>query len=209
MRDKTPMLKPSQRLTRLISSLALCTMVSAPGWIQAQDEEFKETFTARALSMGTMATGAATTVQITISRWTTDEERRELIATIVEKDSDALVDALNDQKETGFVRIVGRGAGRTRFPSVRLRYAREFRIEGKRVIRLGTDRPIGFAEARQNPRSMDYNISIVELRLDENDEGDGTMAVGVKMKFDKDTNQLVLENRSSEPIRLTRVTKNK
>jgi len=50
-------------------------------------------------------------------------------------------------------------------------------------------------------------FSLIELRLDENNEGDGTLAIGVKMNYDKEKNTLVLENFSSEPVRLTRVRK--
>jgi hypothetical protein len=157
--------------------------------------------------MGTVASGANTTLQITVDRWTTDEERNELIATLVEKGSDELRDALQKQGETGFVRITGSGAGRTTFPSVRLRYAREIRTEGKRILRLATDRPIGFGEAVRNPRTMDYTFSLIELRLDEGNEGDGTLAAGVKMKYDEEKNTLVIENYSSEPVRLTGVSK--
>ena len=63
------------------------------------------------------------------------------------------------------------------------------------------------AEAMRNPRTMDYTFSLIELRLDENNEGDGTLAIGVEMKYDKEKNTLVLENFSSEPVRLTRVGK--
>ncbi len=108
------------------------------------------------------------------------------------------------------MRITGSGAGRTRWPSVRLHYAREFRGEGKRVIRLATDRPIGFWEAVQNPRSMDYTFTFIELRLDEKtEEGDGTLGVGVEIKWDKEKDHLVLEHAATKPVRLTHVKKSK
>ena len=77
---------------------------------QAQEEDTRESFTARALSMGTVAPGAHTTLQITIDRWSTDEERNELIAAIVEQGPEELLDKLQDQEETGFVRVSGRGS---------------------------------------------------------------------------------------------------
>lgn len=161
------------------------------------------------MAMGNVAFGASTTVHITINRWTTDEERRHLIETLVEKESEDLLKALQKQKETGFMRITGSGAGRTRYPSVRLHYAREFRGEGKRVIRLATDRPIGFWEAVQNPCSMDYTFTLIELSLDEKtEEGDGTLAVGVEIKLDKEK-KLVLEHAGTKPARLTHVKKRK
>ena len=185
------------------SAVALITvlLVQSASAQDADKDKFEETFRARAMAMGNVAFGASTTVHITINRWTTDEERRHLIETLVEKEPEDLLKALQKQKETGakterdratdrpigfweavqrrhlietlvekepedllkalqkqketgYMRVTGSGAGRTRWPSVRLHYAREFRGEGKRVIRLATDRPIGFWEAVQNPSSM-------------------------------------------------------
>ena len=56
-------------------------------------------------------------------------------------------------------------------------------------------------------RSEDYNLTLIELRLDRNDEGEGSAALGVKIRYDKEENRIVLETASSEPIRLTKVTK--
>lgn len=193
------------------SAVALITvlLVNSASAQDADKDKFKETFSARAIAMGNVAFGASTTVHITINRWTTDEERRHLIETLVEKESEDLLKALQKQKETGFMRITGSGAGRTRYPSVRLHYAREFRGEGKRVIRLATDRPIGFWEAVQNPCSMDYTFTLIELSLDEKtEEGDGTLAVGVEIKLDKEK-KLVLEHAGTKPARLTHVKKRK
>ena len=190
----------------VLASMFLLLLHSTQAWCQ-EDEETRETFSAFAVSMGTVAPGASTTFQFTIDRWTTDEERNELITTVVEKGSEKLIKVLRDQEQTGFVRVTGRGVGRTRFPSVRLYFARDIRTDGGRIIRLATDRPIGMAEAMRNPRTMDYTFSLIEFRLDENNEGDGTLAIGVKMNYDKEKNTLVLENFSSEPVRLTRVHK--
>ena len=71
----------------------------------ADKDKFEETFRARAMAMGNVAFGASTTVHITINRWTTDEERRHLIETLVEKEPEDLLKALQKQKETGYMRI--------------------------------------------------------------------------------------------------------
>ena len=194
------------------SAVALITvlLVQSASAQDADKDKFEETFRARAMAMGNVAFGASTTVHITINRWTTDEERRHLIETLVEKEPEDLLKALQKQKETGYMRVTGSGAGRTRWPSVRLHYAREFRGEGKRVIRLATDRPIGFWEAVQNPSSMDYTFTFIELRLDETaEEGDGTLGVGVEIKWDKEKDRLVLVHAATQPVRLTHVKKSK
>ncbi len=66
-----------------------------------------------------------------------------------------LLGALRKQEETGFLRITGNGSRLTRYPSVRLHYAREFHGNGKRIIRLATDRPIGF-DKEKNQLVLEY-----------------------------------------------------
>ena len=167
----------------------------------------KETFEGWALSMGNIATGRNSTVQINITRWSTYDERQELIAMLVEEGSDELLKLLQQQEETGYIRLMGPASRQTAFPSTRLHFARDIRQGGKRIIRLLTDRPIGYYEARSNPRTMDYKFTIIELRLDEKNEGEGTLAVGVQVEYDKERRTIILENYSSEPIRLSNIRK--
>ena len=71
--------------------------------------------------------------------------------------------------------------------------------EGGRQIVLATDRPIGFWEARNQPRSIDYPFTILEMRLDKNDQGSGKILAGTKIYIDKNNN-LVLENYGQQPV---------
>jgi hypothetical protein len=187
--------------------IVLALMVIAVPTLPAQDQTEKETFEGWAVSTGNLATGRNSTVQINITRWTTDEERQQLIETLVEDGSDEALKLLQQQEETGYMRLVGPASRLTAFPTTRLHFAREIRDGKTRIIRLVTDRPIGYYEARSNPRSMDYNFTVLELRLDENNEGEGRLAVGVKVMYDKETRTIKLENYSSEPIRLSEIRK--
>ena len=56
-------------------SLATVTFLLHSTLVWSQEKDVRETFRAFAVSMGTMATGANTTLQITVDRWSTDEER--------------------------------------------------------------------------------------------------------------------------------------
>jgi hypothetical protein len=75
---------------------------------------------------------------------------------------------------------------------------------GQRIV-IATDRYIGFWEARNNPRTEDYPFNLIEIRLDKSGKGVGKMAVATKIEFDKKKNSIVLENYSSEPVRLNEV----
>lgn len=201
------------RITMLVvAALAVAfTLGSAvvPASVSAQ-EDFKETYEAFAVAMGTsnppvIPPGAATTLQINITRWTTDEERASLFETLIEKGQKDLIGALEKQKETGFVRIVGRGAQLTRFPSERLRYAREFPNGDMRRIVLALDRPISFWEAANAPRWRDYDMTLIVMDVDKDGNGEGQLAMAVQLKVDTEKKTLVVENYGTEPVRLTKI----
>jgi len=64
-------------------------------------------------------------------------------------------------------------------------------------------------ETTQSTRSSKHNVSIIELQVDAEGNGEGTLAAGVRIRFDKEKNQLVLENYSFAPLRLTNVKQEK
>ena len=53
---------------------------------------------------------------------------------------------------------------------------------------------------------MDYPFTLIEIRVNKAGEGEGKMAVATMIDYDKDKKQLILENYSSEPLRLSKVT---
>ena len=70
---------------------------------------------------------------------------------------------------------------------------------------LATDRYIGFQEARNQPRTIDYPITLIEIRVGKDGKGQGKLAYATKISFNKKDNQLEIENYSSEPVRLNNV----
>ena len=162
----------------------------------------RETFRATAQAVGTGPSGQ-TSVFITISRWSTDEERNELATVLADEGSNDLAEALNKQDETGFIRFPQL---QSRYPSVRLRYARAFPNGDGRTIILATDRPIGWAEAIVRPqRTIDNQVTLIQLNVDAEGKGEGVMALGVELVIDEETNTLSISNVSSQPIRLVNV----
>ncbi len=160
-----------------------------------------EKFTGFAINMNGAANTA--TVDFTITRWSTDAERKTLLSLIPEehKSPQKLVNALQDMKSVGSIRT-------TRTLAWDLRYAREFKDpEGGRRIVLVTDRPIGFGEARNQSRSMDYPFSILEIRLNAKDEGEGKIFGGSKVYVEN--NELVVENWGTQPTRFNNIKKQK
>jgi hypothetical protein len=161
--------------------------------------------TAFAVNMSNIATGANAVVDIRINSWSTAAERQHLITTMLEKGSNALLRELQKSPEHGRWNIPGLQGPDPH--QLRLghdiRYARQQPLpDGGRRIIIATDRYIGFGEARNQPRSIDYPFTLMEIHVDKNGEGEGKMAVATKISFDKKKNQMELENYSSEPVRL-------
>jgi hypothetical protein len=158
-------------------------------------------YQAFAVDMSTAAGGAAAgPLDITIERWTAEEERAKLRAALVEKGSDALLNALQDTKKVGFIRATGGGLGWN------LHYARKEPLPdgGYRVV-FATDRPMSFRERVNQPRSAEYEFVVAELRIGQDGEGEGKLFPAAKVSFDKGENAIEIENYANEPVQLTKV----
>jgi hypothetical protein len=163
----------------------------------ADEQKFKETYYANAIALGK---GLSSNLQVTITRWTTDEERNALLQTLAEKGQEKMIDVMRDQKETGFLRLPNT-------MGYRLYYAYQTQKDNKRRIVLSTDRPVSMAEAWRNGRSMDYATTMVVLDLDENNKGEGILGFALKLKMDPATKQLDIENYGTDPVQLKNVRK--
>jgi hypothetical protein len=155
--------------------------------------------TAFAVDMSTVGAGNTGTVDITISRWSTDAERDKLLSTFLERGPEKVLEAVQDAKPVG--RVGGPGN-----VGWELRFARYQPLpEGGSQITLLTDRPIGFWEARNQPRTAEYPFTLIELRLKPGGTGEGKASVATKITYNRNTKSLELENYTSEPIRLNNV----
>ena len=164
--------------------------------------------TAFAVSMATAAPGATAVMDIRITRWSTAEERQKLIDIAVEKGQDALLRALQKMPNHGRISIPGWHGPDPH--NARLGWVLHYAFatpgeDGGYRIGIATDRYIGMWEARDQPRTIDYPFSLIEIRLGKDGKGVGKMAVATKIDYDKKKKQLVLENYSSEPVRLNEV----
>jgi len=164
--------------------------------------------TAFAVNMSNIGPGSSAVVEIDIDRWSTAAEREHLITTMVEKKENELLKALQKMPSHGRFSIpglVGPDPHQLRLGNP-LRYAwQTAQPDGGRRIVIATDRYIGFAEARNQPRTIDYPFTLFEIRVNKAGEGEGKMAVATKISFDKKKNAIELENYSSEPVRLNNV----
>jgi hypothetical protein len=164
--------------------------------------------TAFAVNMSNIGTGTSGVLEINIDRWSPAAERKTLIETMLTKGQDSLLSALQKTKSKGRMRFpgwMGPDPHQLRL-GWDLHYAWAVPLpEGGHQIVVATDRYIGFAEARNQPRTVDYPFTLIQIHLNKDGEGQGTFAVATKISFDKKKNTVELENYSSEPVRLNNV----
>ena len=199
----------SRRLTLLgVALAALMTLARLEAQAPQDMPADKLEIDAFAVNMSNIATGANARVAITVNQWSTDAERERLIETMLSKGSDALLRELQKAPVKGRFRIPGQQPPDPHHLALGLdiRYARQTPLpEGGRRIILAMDRYIGFNEARNQPRSIDYPFTLIEIRADRNGKGEGKMSIATKINFDKKKNVIELENYSSEPVRLNNI----
>jgi hypothetical protein len=195
-------------LTSLIVPAVLVAVmgVSADGQSKAPSAADKVRITGWALNMSNIATGANQTIAITINSWSSASQRQHLIDAFLQKKQDGLLSELGKQPERGrfnFPGYMGPDPNNTMRLGTDIRYAMSFRgDDGGRRIVIITPRVIGFREAVNQPRVSDYPLTLFEMHFDASDKGEGRMAYATQIDFDKKKNQIVLENYSSEAVRL-------
>jgi hypothetical protein len=197
-RPRGEIMKMRSMLPRLVfaaSGVAMGLLMPDTG-VSAQ--KVTEKFTGFAINMNSGPKTAV--IDFTIERWSTDAERETLLAILKENKNPTapLLKALQKMPKVGYIRTPQSLAWD-------LRYARQNPLdEGGRQVILATDRPIGFWEARNQPRSIDYPFTIIEIHLDKSDKGEGKILAGTKVYIDK-KNNVVLENYGQQPVRFNEI----
>jgi hypothetical protein len=162
----------------------------------AQTMGTPQRFVANAVNMNR---GSSGTVEIVVDRWSSDKDRDKLMSTLMEKGADKLLDVLQDMPRMGYFRAPGN-------LGIDIHFARRVpQAEGGERIVLVTDRRIGFWEAANQPRSIDYPFTVIELRLNRDGEGEGKLSLATKIIPDKENNIVTLENYDIQPVMLTSV----
>ncbi len=190
--------------TRIVGVLGGCALLlasAAPLSLKAQQSKPIETFTCFAANLGT---GTANVIDITIKRWSTDEEREMLLTTLQEFGQEKLLAALEKiRPPVGFMRTptsIGYD----------LYYARNHpQPDGGRKVVLATNRRVSFREVTNDTRSMQYQFTLIELHLDKNGKGEGKLVPAAKVSWDTKAKKIEIENYNALPVDLINVTAKK
>ncbi len=175
--------------------ISLAVIAGLAAGVTGQTQGQPEEFTAVAIRNNNLGSGADRVI-IRVERWSTEAERTQLAAAL-QKGAGTLLDELQDQKPVGTIRTPDS-------LGYDLRYAHQEPGEdgGRRVV-IATDRPISFWEARNQPRTIDYPFTVIQMEIPKNGEGKGTMSYATKVM--PRGNLIVLENFATAPIMLNSI----
>ena len=158
-----------------------------------------------AVNMSNNLTGANGILEITIDKWSTADERNELLNTVAQKGQPALLSTLQRQSVKGRIRIPGwnREDPNNYRTGWNLRYAwHEPLPNGGEKVVLAVDRYMSFLEIREQPKSVDYPFTLVQINFGKDGKAEGKLAAFTMITFDKGKRTLEIENYGTEPVRL-------
>lgn len=177
-------------LALLVNSAALNGLSAATG----------ERFRAFAVNMDSLVgrTGAQA-VEIVVERWSTEGEVTRLLKVLQSDGPQKLLTALQATPRLGYIRTPDS-------LGYDLHFARKTPGEdGGEHIVIATDRYIGFWEAANRPRTIDYPFTVIELHINRDGTGEGKMSIATKVTVDKTGQTVTLENYGTQPVRLNDV----
>lgn len=137
-----------------------------------------------------------TWVRLHADTYTDDETVMRLATVLAEKGEDALIKAMRELEPAGWISI----GSNTR---LEVRVIRSVGTGDARIIRYVTDRPIQFAEMWNATRSRDYKFGFVELALDEDGEGEGTIIPTAQITIED--GQVAITSLGIQPFRILQV----
>jgi hypothetical protein len=174
------------RLSAVIAIACLVALVGARGAAQ-EDKPVREVYQAQAMGQGTQL-GRTFNVTVNIEQYSTAEERQVLVEAFQKAGSQGLYNALYKMHAKGRIAITGT-------LGYDISFVRKIPTDTGFKLRVLTNRPINFGEQWINGRTLDYNLSALELDIsDQKDKSTGTLLPACQFKIDKKTQELVIEN---------------
>jgi hypothetical protein len=177
-----------------IAALLLVSLL--PGLAAAGAQQAPEYFQGNLIDMPQAAANRSSAMFILqVDRWGSQEEATAYLQILKDKGQKGLIDAFWESKEVGFIRV----GDRLGYPII---FARSIPVEGGRIVRAFTDRPLQFFETRNNLRTTDYPLGIIEIKfLDGKKKGEGILIATASAKYDEKGN-LTIEHMNSVPFKL-------
>ena len=183
-----------------LSSLAAIVVVTLAGPLGAQEGPFPQQYFGRIVNMNGGPIGRGTTYfTLRIDQLTPDEEVVRLATVLHEKGQPALVDALWDAPQMGFIKI-GNSLG------YQIPIIRKLRTEnGGTMIRVLTDRPIMFVESMSGLRSKSYPFGLIQITFPPGGgDGEGVLIAAAQASFSQD-GKLEIKSYGTQPFKIIKL----
>ena len=198
-------------LRSILASLvaaAVCVAVSPRG-DAAQNVAPFERFVATAVSTVDPNAAAAGRIEITIERWSTDQELESLRGALADGGPNMLFAALQKiMRPIGVVQLPGMtGSGaRARGRRARsLKFAREVKTPNGRQVVLGADQRLGLGDNPRTFRSSQPEFTLIDIRFGQDGVGVGKVGPAGDVTYNTAKKTLELENYTKLPERLREV----
>jgi hypothetical protein len=156
-----------------------------------------ETFSADA-HVKTAKASATAAITIQVQRYTPDFDRKSVETGLKAAGYNGFLTALRKAPNVGYVEI-----GDQKYV---IRYARERTSPKGRDIVLVTEKPVFFiGGGATDPKARDvYQVAVIQLEVDENGSGSGTLAAAARVRPGGETG-VQLDDYGEEPIKLVSV----
>jgi hypothetical protein len=175
--------------------LLLCTFsVTISSELRAEQE--RESYAAVVVGTGGRIGGRTLNLNINIDRYTSDKQVREYLFQLMEEGQDALRRTLEKVTVGRIAPVATTGTD--------VSVARTYPAEEGRIIRLVTARPMRFLELYHGGRSTDYPFTIIELHLNSEGDGEGSIFGGTQLEFNEE-GQLEVERFGNQYAKLVNV----
>jgi hypothetical protein len=144
--------------------------------------------------------GASAPFNVTVTRWSPRTEVEQLASAFNETGTDGWLRVLQRLPRAGTLRV-GDSLG------IDVRFAQlAVEPDGSQRLMLIADRRIGVNEAFSFAPSTAYPLTVIELRLDAQGKGTGTMWPVARIDYwDLETQTIVIDNYAREPVDLMAV----
>jgi len=189
--------------TVVLLTLLVSVATAADGGSVQQGEP--ETFRGLLVAMGNVAldveASGNTSLNMNVTRWTTPEQRQQLLDALVNGTSSELFEMLRTQEEAGWLQV------RTESPRLILRYAWQTPIGDGRLITLVADRLLDRIVTSNAPRLWDQQYTVIQLVMDDDGSGTGAAALSASIAWDAEENTIKVGMEATEPVRITSVRK--
>jgi hypothetical protein len=163
-------LKPPTLVRTIAVVAAFLALLTSPGRAQTAGQPIR--LSGALINTNNGGTGH---VDIDITRWSTAAETDRLLSVLEEQGQPGFLEALRKNRPVGSIRTPGH-------LGLELKYASEKRLpDGGSDILIGTDRWMSFAEVWRSGRSVNYPFTWIQIHLNRDGEGEGTITMASKV----------------------------